>query len=194
MDANRQKLWKSALANLDAISFTAENFTKQNFVTFPKMCGAYIHDLSGSQVTAWIYSRERWKKSSDAVSKFSACKFVKKFWAQFHDTCVQTRSCLLLSSDAFWKISLCEVYEESSGRIFTIYASKTEAVKFRCILEVFALQASYKKLWAHFHDLCLKTKLFALKFRRILEVFCPQASQKMLWAQFHGLCVQNRSC
>jgi len=27
--------------------------------------------------------------------------FQKKFWAQFHDFCIQMRSCLLLSSDAF---------------------------------------------------------------------------------------------
>jgi len=37
-------------------------------------------------------------------------------------------SCLLLSSDVFWKLSLCQVYEESFGCIFTIYASKNEAV------------------------------------------------------------------
>jgi len=35
---------------------------------------------------------------------------------------------LLLSSDAFGKFSPYEVYEKSSGRIFTIYVSKNEAV------------------------------------------------------------------
>jgi len=35
---------------------------------------------------------------------------------------------LLFSSDAFWKFSPHEVYEESSWRIITIFASKNEAV------------------------------------------------------------------
>jgi len=59
LDASRQKFGKSALANLDAISSTGEIFTKQNFVIFSKMCATYFHDLSRSQVTAWIYSSER---------------------------------------------------------------------------------------------------------------------------------------
>ena len=62
LDASRQKFWKLALANLDAISSTVENFTKQNFVIFWKMCATYFHDLSRSQVTTWMYSSERWKK------------------------------------------------------------------------------------------------------------------------------------
>jgi len=33
-----------------------------------------------------------------------------------------------MSSDAFWKISLCKVYEKSSGCIFTIYVFENEAV------------------------------------------------------------------
>jgi len=33
-----------------------------------------------------------------------------------------------LSSDAFWKLSPFKLYKKSSGRIFSIYASKNEAV------------------------------------------------------------------
>ena len=54
--------------------------------------------------------------------------FQKKFWAQFHDLCVQKRSSLPWSSDAFWKFSACKVYRKNSGRHFTIYVSKNEAV------------------------------------------------------------------
>jgi len=30
-----------------------------------------------------------------------------KLWAHIYDLCVQKRSCLLWSSDAFWKVSSC---------------------------------------------------------------------------------------
>ena len=51
-----------------------------------------------------------------------------RFWAHFHDLCVQQRICLLWSSDAFWKFSPCEVYKKCSRHIITIFASKNEAV------------------------------------------------------------------
>jgi len=69
----------------------------------------------------------------------------KKFLVQFHDLCVQKRSCFLWSADAFRKFSPYEVYEKSSGCIFTIYASKNKAVfKFRRISEVFCLHVLQK--------------------------------------------------
>ena len=51
LDASRQKFWKSALAFLDAISFTRENFTKLNLNIFSKMYGTHFHDWSRFQVT-----------------------------------------------------------------------------------------------------------------------------------------------
>jgi len=51
-----------------------------------------------------------------------------KFWAHIYDLCVQKRSCLLWSWDAFSKISSCKVHRISSGHIFTIYVSKIKAV------------------------------------------------------------------
>ena len=67
--------------------------------------------------------------SSDAFWKFSACKvYRKKFLVQCHDMCVQKRSSFLRSSDASWKFSPCKVYRKSSGRIFPIFASKSEVV------------------------------------------------------------------
>ena len=46
----------------------------------------------------------------------------KKFWVQFHNFCVQKRSCLLGTSDAFWKVSACKI-DKSCGHTFTIYVS-----------------------------------------------------------------------
>jgi len=34
------------------------------------MSGTYFHDLSRSQVTAWIYSSERWKKVQTQCRNF----------------------------------------------------------------------------------------------------------------------------
>jgi len=92
LDASRQKFWKSALANLDAISFTKEIFIKHNFVIFLKMCRTMftIEAVPRSQHGYTTVSHE---KSSDTVRKFSAFKFIKKFWVHFHNLCLQERSC-----------------------------------------------------------------------------------------------------
>jgi len=37
-------------------------------------------------------------------------------------------SCFLLSSNVFWKFSAFKIYEKISGLIFTIFASKNEAI------------------------------------------------------------------
>ena len=92
-----------------------------------------------------------------------------------------------VDSDAFWKLWLCQVYEEGFGRIFTIYASKSKrfAVELRRIFEVLRLQGSKKIFWVHFNDLCPKTKLFAVMFRRI------RGLQKYFWVYFHDFCVKK---
>ena len=121
----------------------------------------------------------------------------KKFWAQFHDLCVQKWSCLLWNFDAFWKFSACKFYRKSCGCNSTICAPKIEAVC--CEIETHSggsLPARFaeKVVGAIPQFMLPKTKLFAVEFRRILEVLCPQVSQKMFWAQFHDLCVQKRIC
>jgi len=70
---------------------------------------------------------------------------------------VQKRSCLPWNSDAFWKFSACKVYREISGEIFTIYVSKNEAVccEVQTHFASFPLARLIKKLWVHFHDLCV---------------------------------------
>jgi len=98
----------------------------------------------------------------------------KKLWEQFHDLCVQKRSCLPWNSDAFWKFSACEFYRKSCGRNSTICASKNKAVC--CEIQTHFRSSppprfTEKVLGPFSRCMCTKTKLFAVKFRRILEVF-----------------------
>jgi len=51
---------------------------------------------------------------------------------------------------------LClQVYKKVLGAISQFMRPKIKlfAVKFRCILEVFAWRVLWRKFWAHFHDL-----------------------------------------
>jgi len=80
------------------------------------------------------------------------------FWTNFHDWCIPKRSCLLWSSHTFWKLSACKFYRKRCGRNFTICACKNEAVC--CVVQThfgrFLLVVRLiKKLWAHFHNLCV---------------------------------------
>jgi len=52
----------------------------------------------------------------------------RRLWTNFHDFCVPKQSCLLSSSHTLWKFSPCKPYKKSCGCMFTIYASKNEAV------------------------------------------------------------------
>ena len=130
------------------------------------------------------------------VLSYPPPKFTKMFWAHFHDFCVQKRSCLLWSPGSFWRFSPCRL-KKSSGRIFSIFASKNEdvCVKFRRIFDVFALHALYKMFWAHFHDLCVQKRSY---LRWSSDCFWKFSAykfiKKKLWAQFLDLCVQKRSC
>jgi len=110
---------------------------------------------------------------------FLRASFIKKLWVHFFDFSVQKWSYLLLSSDAIWKLWLCQVYEESFGRIFMIYASKNEAVC--CEVQMYFGSSPYLRFTRRFlgafsRFLRPKTKQFAVKFRRILEAFPVQAS------------------
>jgi len=89
------------------------------------------------------------------------------------------------------------LYKKSSGRNFTIYASKREAV----CCEVQTHFGSFrfarfmnKVLGAFLRFLRRKAKLFAAKFRRILEVLCLQGLQRKFWTNIHDLRVSKRSC
>jgi len=84
-------------------------------------------------------------------------RFTEKLLDRFSRLMYQKRSCLLWSSHTFWKLSACKFYRKSCGRNFTINASKNEAVC--CVVQAhfgrFLLIRLIKKLWAHFHDLCV---------------------------------------
>ena len=109
---------------------------------------------------------------------FALHALYKIFWAHFHDLCVQKRSCLPWSSDAFGKFSACNVFKRNLGTFSWFMRSKVKlfAVKLRHILEVLRLQGLQKSFWAQFHDLCVQKlsclrwssdafwKLFACKF------------------------------
>jgi len=106
----------------------------------------------------------------------------RKLWAHFHDLCVQKWSCFLRRSDAFWRFSPCEVYKKSSGRIFTIYVSKNEAVcrNFQTHFGGFLRANFMKKVVGTFSQFLRPImKLFAVEFRRILEVLRIQGLQKI---------------
>jgi len=103
----------------------------------------------------------RFMKNVDAFSRFfrpkaklfefrcilevSPCKlYKKKFWVHFSNFSFQKGSCLLMSSDAFWKILPCKVYEKSSGAFsrFMYFKMKLFAMKFRRFLDALRLQGS----------------------------------------------------
>ena len=96
--------------------------------------------------------------SSDTFWTFSTCKvYRKKLQAECQDICVLNRRGLLWSSDESRKFSPCKVTEKVLGAFSWFLRPKTKlsAVKFRCIFDVFALNAWYKMFWTHFHDLCV---------------------------------------
>ena len=76
----------------------------------------------------------------------------KKFWAQFHNLCVQKRSCFLWNSDACQKFSACKFCRKCSRRIITIFASKNEAIcrEVQTYFECFSLCEVYEKVLGAF--------------------------------------------
>ena len=190
---------------------------KKFWVEYQDICVQKRSGLLWSSDTSWKFSpRKVTEKVLGAFSwtlhpkmKLSAVKFrcifdvfalpalYKMFWAHFHDLCIQKRSCLRWSSDAFWKFSACKFYRKSSGHNFSICASKNEA--FCCEVQThygsYRLSSFIKKVLSAFSRLMRpKTKLFAVEFRQISTVLCLRVLQKKLWAQFHNLCVQKWSC
>ena len=155
-----------------------------------KVLGAIPRFVRPKKKAVWVWN-------SDAFWTFSTCKvYRKKFRAECQDICVQKRSGLLWSSDAFLTFSPCMLYIKCSGHIFTIYASKNEAVC--CEIQTHfgsSPLASFTEKVLGTISLFVRPKMkwFAVKFRRILEVLCLRVFHKKFWAQFHNLCVQKQS-
>ena len=83
-----------------------------------------------------------------------------------------------VDSDAFWKLWLCQIYEEGFGRIFTIYVSENKAVRSEVQTHFGnSLPASFpeKVLGAIPRFVRPKRERFFVKFRHILETFAFQA-------------------
>ena len=136
------------------------------------------------------------EKSSDALYKFSACKFIKKFRAHFHNLCTQKRSCFLRSSDKFFEFCAFKIYKKCFGCIFKIYASKNE--EFCCEWDAFRKCSAceiYKNIsGCIFTIFASKLKLFAVEFRCNLEIFALWGWKRKFWAHFHNFCIQKQSC
>ena len=92
------------------------------------------------------------------ILKVFCLQVLQEKLAQFHDLCVQKRSCLPWNLDAFWKFSACKIYRKIVGAIPRFVRPKTKlfSVKFRCILEVLYLRVLQEKLWAQFHNFCVQ--------------------------------------
>ena len=134
--------------------------------------------ISGRIITIFAYTNKAvCHEVQTDFGSFLRTSFIEKFMTHHLDFCVQKRTCMLLSSDTFWKFSPYEVYEKSSGCIFKIYASINEAV----FCEV---QTDFgSSLPARFTEkvdstispfMPPKMKLFTVKVRCILEVFALQ--------------------
>jgi len=50
----------------------------------------------------------------------------RKFWARFHDVCVQKRSCLLWNSGAFWRFSVCMNDKKAVGAFSRFNVSRKQ--------------------------------------------------------------------
>jgi len=107
------------------------------------------------------------------------------------------RSGLLLSSDAFWKLSTCQLREKVLVAFsrFLHPNMKLFAVKFWCILEVLCLQALQKRLWAQFHDLWVQKWSGLLWSSDAFWMLSPfKLYKKFSGRIFHDLCVQKWNC
>ena len=113
----------------------------------------------------------------------------------FYDLCVQKWSCLVWNSGAFWKFSLCEVYEKNQGAFSRFVRPKMKlfAVAFRCISEVLHLQGLQRKFWTNFHDLRVQ-KWSCLLW--VSDAFCKLSActidKKVVGAFSQFMCCANK--
>jgi len=117
-----------------------------------KKLWAQFHDLC---VQKW--SCLPW--SSDAFWKFSACKFYRKSCGRNFTICATKNEAVCCEVQTHSGSSLPARFTEkvvSAIPRFVRPKTKLFAVKFRCSLEVFALQILQKMFWVHFPDLCVQ--------------------------------------
>ena len=119
----------------------------------------------------------------------------KKFWAQFHNLCVQKQSCVPWSTEVFWTLYTCKVYRKSFGRMVTIYISKNKVVCSevqtyfgRCTPARF----TEKVLNAILRFMRPKKKLFSVKFRHIWKVLALRGVWKCSGRNFTIYASKNK--
>jgi len=134
------------------------------------------------------------KKSADAVGKFSACKFIKRFWEHFLDLCIQKRRNLLWSSDAFCKFSPCKLCEKFWAHTIDFCVQKWSCFLFTSIRK-FSLYEVYEKSFGRIFTIYASRNVAV--FREVQTQFgtSPPASyaEKVLDA-FSRFMLQKRSC
>ena len=137
------------------------------------------------------WSRLPWV--SDAFLKFSTCESCRKSCGRNSTIYAPKNEAVCCEVQTHFGTYAFQALWKSSGCIFPSYASKMKlfTVRFRRILEVFASQVSWKKLWVHFAELCVQ------KWSCLLwgsDAFCKlSACTKKLCAHFHDLCVAQRN-
>jgi len=110
----------------------------------------------------------------------------KKFWAHFHDLCVQKKSCLLWSSHAFRKFPHCQVCEICSGQILMVHVNENDAVcravqtQFRSI-PLARLMKSSERIFM----------IYVSRKQTFLTSTFLWKLCKMLWARFTFLCAHQ---
>jgi len=146
--------------DLSRLAVTARIYSSERWKTVPTLFGNYLlarlWKSSGCIYTIYVSKNEDvCREGQTYFISFLRASFIKKFWAHFHDLCVQTRSCVLRRSEAFRKFSPCEVYKISSGRYITIFACKKEGVccEVKTYFRSFLRASFMKNLWRHFLDL-----------------------------------------
>ena len=130
----KKKVWqKSSGRNYTSCASKNEAVCYEVQTNFGGPLPCKVYKNSSGRILSILSSK------SDAVCRWvqmhSGCSLLARFTVKssgrnfmIYDLCVQKRSGLLMSSDAFWKLSPFKLYKKSSGRIFSIYASKKETV------------------------------------------------------------------
>ena len=153
-------LWRKFCANFHNLCVKKWSCVLRSLDAFWKFSPCEVYNKSSGRIIMIFASTNNavCHEVQTDFGSFLRASFIQKLWAHFLNFCVQKWSCLLLSSDAFWKVWLCQVFKESFRRNLTIDASKTKlfAVEFRRILEVLCLQGLQKRFWAQFYNLCVQ--------------------------------------
>ena len=120
----------------------------------------------------------------------------KRFWAHYHDFCVQKRSCLPWGSDRFWKFSSCKLYEKVLGAISRIMRPKRNCLPW-CSDAFWNFSACKIYIKSNGWNVTIyvsKNEAVCCEVETHFGSFIRASFIKHFWAHFHVFCVHNRSC